>query len=252
MRIEALYRYPVKGLTAEALEAVEVERGGALPWDRAFALAQGDAPFDPAAPTWLQKTHFMCLKANARIALLRAAFDPATGTLLLRDPDGGGVTANALSEDGRARIASFLSMFLEDEARGTPRFHHVPGHVFGDQRRPVVSLLNLASLAAFEAAAGARRHRRRFRANVLLAGAPAWSEFDWVGREVMMGGARLRVTKRTIRCAATEVNPDTAERDADPLRELRAFYGHADLGVHAEVLEGGRIAVGDAIELLPA
>ena len=43
MRIEYLYRYPVKGLTAEALEAAEVEPGGCIPWDRAFALAQGDA-----------------------------------------------------------------------------------------------------------------------------------------------------------------------------------------------------------------
>ena len=49
MRIEYLYRYPVKGLTAEALEAAEVEAGGCIPWDRAFALAQGDSGFDPAA-----------------------------------------------------------------------------------------------------------------------------------------------------------------------------------------------------------
>ena len=42
MRIEYLYRYPVKGLTAEALESAEVEEGGCIPWDRAFALAQGD------------------------------------------------------------------------------------------------------------------------------------------------------------------------------------------------------------------
>ena len=58
MRIEHLYRYPVKGLTAEALEEVAVETGEMLPWDRAFALAQGDAPFDPTAPGWLQKTAF--------------------------------------------------------------------------------------------------------------------------------------------------------------------------------------------------
>ena len=54
MRIEYLYRYPVKGLSAEALESASVEAGGAIPWDRAFALAQGDAPFDPAQPLWLR------------------------------------------------------------------------------------------------------------------------------------------------------------------------------------------------------
>jgi uncharacterized protein YcbX len=72
-----------------------------------------------------------------------------------------------------------------------------------------------------------------------------------VGRTIQLGGATLRVTKRTVRCPATQVNPDTAERDANPVLELRDLYGHSDLGIHAEVVEGGRFAAGDAIELLP-
>lgn len=251
MRIERLYRYPVKGLTAEALEMATVETGGAIPWDRAFALAQGDAPFNPAAPAFLAKTHFMCLKANAAIAHLRASFSERSGMLVILAPDGSAVEAHALSSAGRATIAAFLTRFLGAEARGTPVFHHVPGHVFADQPRPVVSLINQASLADYEARVGARRHKRRFRANIWFDGAPAWSEFDWVGREIQVGGATLRVTKRTVRCAATEVNPLTAARDADPIAELRQLYGHADLGIHAEVIEGGRFALGDAIVLLP-
>ncbi|HVB66992.1 MAG TPA: MOSC N-terminal beta barrel domain-containing protein [Acetobacteraceae bacterium] len=252
MRIEYLYRYPVKGLSAEALDAAEVEEGGAIPWDRAFALAQGDAPFDPAHPAWLPKTHFMCQMRNARIAGLRALFDPRSGRLAITAPDGGGVTADALSMAGRAEIERFLVDFLGADARGAPRFHHIPGFVFGDQRRPVVSLIGLASLRDFEARVGARRHRRRFRANVWFSGAPAWAELDWVGRELQVGGAVLRVVKRIARCKATEVNPHTTERDADPVAELRQLYGHSDFGVHAEVIEGGRFAVGDGIELLPA
>lgn len=249
MRIERIYRYPVKGLSAEALEEAEVAAGGCLPWDRAFALAQGDAPFDPEDPHWLQKSHFMCLMKNARIAKLHSAFDPRTGVLVIRGPEGE-VAEDAMTAEGRARLGAWLSAYLGDEARGTPRFHHVPGHSFCDQRIKVVSLINLASLAAFEADQGAPRDLMRFRANIYFTGASAWSEFDWVGQEILVGGARLRVTKRTVRCPATEVNPQTAERDADPVRELRALYGHADLGVHAEVLEGGRIGLGDAIARL--
>ena len=246
MQVEHLYRYPVKGLTAEALEQAEVQPGGALPWDRAFALAQGDAPFDPAAPTWLHKANFMCLMRNARIAALRCMFDPARGMLAVHAPDGSVAAEPVLRPEGRARMGAFLAAYLGPEARGEPRFHHVPGYVFGDQRRPVVSLLNLASLAALEATVGAKRDLMRFRANIYFTG-PAWSEFDWIGRELLVGGVRLRVTKRTVRCLATEVNPATAERDASPIAELRAAYGHADLGVHAEVVEGGRLALGDAL-----
>lgn len=250
MRIEYLYRYPVKGLSAEALEAAEVAEGGAIPWDRAFALAQGDSGFDPAHPAWLPKTNFMCQMRNARIAGLRALFDPRSGRLAIEAPDGSGVAADALTEAGRAEIERFLVAFLGADARGTPRFHHIAGHVFGDQRRPVVSLIGLASLRDFETRLGAHRHRRRFRANVWFSGAAPWAELDWVGRELQMGGAVLRVTKRIARCKATEVNPLTTERDADPLAELRRLYGHSDLGVHAEVIEGGRFAVGDGIALL--
>jgi uncharacterized protein YcbX len=257
MRIEYLYRFPVKGLTAEALESAEVEAGGAIPWDRAFALAQGDAPFDPAQPGFLPKQNFMCLMRNARIARLAPASTRGPGCCPSCHPNqtrggGDGISENALTEAGRSRIGAFLTAFLGDEARGTPRFYHVPGHSFCDQRTKVVSLINLASLRDYEAKVSARRHRRRFRANVWFTGAPAWSEFDWVGREIQLGGAVLRVTKRTVRCRATEVNPETGERDADPLAELRTLYGHTDLGIHAEVVDGGRFAVGDGIEVLPA
>lgn len=251
MRIERLYRYPVKGLTAEALEEVHAEPGAALPWDRAFALAQGDAPFDPAHPAWLPKSNFMCLLRQASIAALRASFDPHGPVLLIRAPDGSSVAENPLTPAGRERLGAWLTARLGAEARGTPRFHHVPGHSFADDQAPCVSMLNLATLAEFERRVGAPRDAMRFRANILFSGAPPWSEFDWVGRHVLVGGAKLRITKRTVRCNATQVNPATAERDADPVRELRAAYGHADLGVLAIVVEAGRFARGDAIELLP-
>jgi uncharacterized protein YcbX len=250
MRIEYLYRYPVKGLTAEALETAEVEAGGCIPWDRAFALAQGDSGFDPAAPKWMQKQNFMCLMKNARIAALFSFFEPRNGMLAIRAPDGSAAVENALTAAGRERISTFLAGYLGEEARGAPHFEYVPGYSFCDQPRKVVSLINIASLRDFEAKVGARRHRRRFRSNVWFSGTPAWSERTWIGQQIQMGGAVLRVTKPTTRCPATEVNPETAERDADPVAELRNLYGHVELGVHAEVVEGGRFAVGDAIELL--
>lgn len=250
MRIEHLYRYPVKGLTAEALEEVIAEPGQMLPWDRAFALAQGDAPFNPAEPSWMQKTHFMCLMANARAAELVSAFDPHDGLLTIRARDGSHVAASPLTEAGRERLAAWLAAFLGPEARGTPRFHYVPGHNFSDVRVKVLSLINLASVEDLARHAGAPRDKLRFRANIYFSGAPAWSELDWLGQEFQLGGARLRVERRIPRCAATEVNPQTAERDADPVAELRAAFGHPDLGIYAEVIEGGRIGVGDALEPL--
>ena len=251
MRIDHLYRYPVKGLTAEALEEITLEEGQILPWDRAFALAQGDAPFDPKKPSWIRKSNFLCLAAHPRAALLRSAFDPHNGVLLIRFPDGSSVAENPLHPDGQARLAEALTRFMGSEARGTPRFIHAPGFNFIDDAAKVISLINLASIHDLERSAGAERHHLRFRANIYFSGTPAWSEFDWLGRDIQIGGARLRLTRRIVRCAATEVNHETAERDAETVRELRQGFGHADMGIYGEVIEPGRIAVGDALELLP-
>ena len=93
--------------------------GQCLPHDRRFALAQGDAPFDPAAPTWLQKRNFGCLMANAKLALLHSAFDPRTGKLAICPPEGAG-PGRQHPHRGRAarRIAAALTRFLGEEARG--------------------------------------------------------------------------------------------------------------------------------------
>lgn len=251
MRLERIYRYPVKGLSAEAMEDVELTAGETLPHDRRFALAQGDAPFDEAAPRFLPKQNFGCLMANARFALIHSAFDPRRDSLSLHLPGEAIETFDVGSAAGRLAVAARLTVYLGEEARGTPRFVEVPGHAFTDQVRKGVSLINLASLADAEQKLGVRLDPLRFRANFYFSGLPAWAEFAWVGQDLLLGGARLNVFKRTVRCPATQVNLETGERDVDVPRLLRASYGHADLGVHAVVVGGGRVAVGDALEPLP-
>jgi uncharacterized protein YcbX len=250
MRLERIYRYPVKGLSAEAMADVDLSAGETLPHDRRFALAQADAPFDELAPRFLPKQNFACLMANARLALLHSAFDPRRGRLSIRWPGEPAEHFDVASEAGRAGIARRLTALLGDEARGELRFLDVPGHAFTDQPRKGVSLINLASLADVELKLGVRLDPLRFRANFYFSGLPAWAELDWIGQEVQLGRARLSVFKRTVRCPATQVNLETGERDVDVPRLMRAAFGHADLGVHATVIAGGRVAVGDSLEAL--
>jgi len=250
MRVEHIYRYPIKGFSPEAMEEVTLTPGQCLPHDREFALAQADSGFDAAAPVWMRKTNFACLMANARIAKLHTAYDPKTGQLAIRPPEGEGILADIRSESGRAAVEDFLTGFLAEEARGRLSFVEAPGYNFTDIPQKSVSIISLASLAALERAAGMRLDHIRFRANIYVSGGKEWGDFDLMGKEIQLGQVRLRVWKRIVRCPATEVNPETAERDAKPARTLRENFGHADLGVQAEVLEGGRVAVGDQLEAL--
>ncbi len=78
----------------------------------------------------------------------------------------------------------------------------------------MISIINLASVAALEEAAGAPVHPLRFRGNLHIEGWPAWHEFDLLNAVIAVGpSARLKVVKRIVRCAATEVDPDTGIRD---------------------------------------
>jgi uncharacterized protein len=90
------------------------------------------------------------------------------------------------------------------------RIVEAPGHAFADARRKpnamtnkYVSLINHASIAALEAVMRVPVYPIRFRANVYFDGAPAWCELDWVGSEIMLGAARLRIISPIMRCAAT-------------------------------------------------
>ncbi|WP_160000176.1 MOSC domain-containing protein [Roseomonas sp. 18066] len=250
MRVEHLYRYPVKGLSAEALEQTHLDEGECIPHDRRFALVQGDAPFDLDAPAFLPKQNFACLMANARLALVASAFDDRRGALALRVPGAEPIQADLSTEAGRQAVSALLTAYLGTEARGTPWFTEAPGHAFTDQKLKGISLVNLASITALERAIGQKLDPLRFRANVYFSGLPAWAEFDWIGQEVMLGGARLEVFKRTVRCPATQVNLETGERDLDIPKLLRRHFGHADLGVHARVVASGKVALGDALEAL--
>lgn len=249
MQIDSIYRYPVKGLTPEKLPGAQLSPGRAIPWDRAFALAQGDCGFDAAAPAWRPKTEFLCLARNPLCWQLSTRLDDAAGELALAVPDGGNITASPFTDAGRTVLGDFIRAALPAEIRGAPRFVYAEGHSFCDNKTQVVSLIGTASLRALEAAAGAPRQPLRFRASLYIGDTEPWAELGWIGRTLSIGEARLRVNRRIVRCAATRVNPDTGAVDANPVRELSTNFGHTDCGVYAEVIEGGMIRPGDTIRV---
>jgi uncharacterized protein YcbX len=249
--VHAIYRYPVKGLSPEPLEQVLVAPGQTLPADRLYAVENGPSGFDPAAPRYQPKQRYLMLMRNERLARLRTRCDDASHTLAIALEGREAVRGDLRAPDGRAAIERFFAQFCADELNGAPRVLHAPGFSFSDVASKVVSIINLASLSALEDVLGVGVHPLRFRANLYVAGWPAWREFDLVGEELAVGqSARLKIVKRIVRCAATNVDPDTGIRDLSIPHTLMRSFGHADCGVYAEVVNGGAIAPGDAISVL--
>jgi uncharacterized protein YcbX len=238
----------VKGLSPEPLARTVLSPGQTIPFDRMYAIENGPSGFDPANPAYFPKQRFLMLMRNARLAELRCAFDEATHTLVIRSEKREAARGDLRTAEGRAAIERFMAEFCADELRGPPKVLHAEGHSFSDVAKKVVSIINLASVADLETVTGAPVNPLRFRANLYVQGWPAWREFDLLGTEIGIGSsARLKVVKRIVRCAATEVDPDTGVRDLEIPCTLMKSYGHADCGIYAEVIEGGSIAVGDTV-----
>lgn len=248
--ITDLYRYPIKGLSPEPLGKTSLAPGKTFPGDRSYAVENGPIGFDPAAPKFFPKINFLMLMKNERLAALRTRFDDATHVLSIARDGKDEVRGDLSTESGRATIEAFFADNFADELRGPPKVLSSPGYSFSDLAAPVISIINLASVAALAEIIGQPVNPLRFRGNIHVKGWDAWSERELPGKELKIGATRLKVVDEIVRCAATNVDPVTAERDLEIPKTLMRSYGHAFCGVYCEVITGGGIATGDVITIL--
>jgi uncharacterized protein YcbX len=178
---------------------------------------------------------------------LQTHFEDHTNLLTVRTNDKVAARGDLETAEGRAAIESFFSTNFASELKGPPKIVSSDGHSFSDVAQKVVSIINLGSLKAIENIVNQPVHPLRFRANLYVSGWPAWHEFELLGQTLAIGDARLKIVKRTVRCAAVNVDPESAVRDLDIPQTLMRRFGHADCGVYAEVIASGTIGVGDAI-----
>jgi uncharacterized protein YcbX len=245
--ITGIYRYPVKGLSPEPLQGVALAAGRTLPADRRYAIENGPSGFDPATPKWMSKAYFLMLQRDEWLAGLQTHFDDASDVLTIRHNGSIAAQADLETAEGRAAIEQFFASHFANQIKGPPKILKGKDHSFSDVAKKVVSIINLASLDAIEDIVGQPVHPLRFRANLYVRGWPAWHEFDLLGQTLAIGETRLKVVKRITRCAAINVDPDTAARDLNIQHTLMRTYGHGDCGIYAEVVTSGTIAAGDAV-----
>src|SRR5262249_43809753 len=152
--IQAIYRYPVKGLSPQALPAVRLSPGQTLPADRLYAIENGPSGFDPAAPSYFPKSRFLMLMRNEQLAALRTDYDEATHTLSIHWEGREAARGDLRTKEGRLAIEAFFRRFMPKDLRGPPKVLHGEGHSFSDVSAKVVSIINLASVAELETLVG--------------------------------------------------------------------------------------------------
>src|SRR5258708_8085105 len=106
--IRTIYRYPVKGLSAEALAAAALTPGETLLGDRCYAIENGPSGFDPAMPRYLPKQRFLMPMKNERLARLDTHFDDAAHVLVIRENGTEVPRGHFRTPPGRPALAAFF------------------------------------------------------------------------------------------------------------------------------------------------
>jgi GntR family transcriptional regulator/MocR family aminotransferase len=250
--VTALYRYPVKGLSAQPVESARLSAGAPFPFDRVMALARprpaGGPAVDPDAPRWAKKGLFVMLMLDEGLARVRTHLDEETLRLTVSDGTRTVLAADLADAEDRARAEAFFHR-LAPTLPAPPRLVRAreSGH-FMDKPDNVISMINLATLRTLEQHWGVTLDPLRFRANIYIDGAAPWAEFDWIGGDITIGAGSFHVDRRNGRCGATNVDPATGRRDLDIPRSLRATFGHKDLGVYLVADDDATLSVGDALD----
>ena len=251
--VSALHVAPVKGLALVAREEIDLERHGVTD-NRRFHLVDEDG-------------RRYGLLHDGRLALVVPEYDGER--LTLRFPDGSVVGGDVALDGevttvfyggrpvaGSAVVGPWSDALSEYVERKLTLVKAAPGAAVDRGHVGAVSLVSEASLAELGRHAGVDRvDGRRFRMLVHVAGVRAHGEDEWLGRNVRIGEAVVRLREQVARCAITTRNPETGERDLDTLRVIKRYRGVRDeklldFGVYGDVVEPGRVRVGDVVEPL--
>jgi uncharacterized protein len=259
MEVTRLWRYPVKSMTGTAETSLELDPWGAV-GDRRWAVVETDG-----TPVTGRTVRDM-LTLRPRVTAEGVRLEVDGRSLDVSTPTGGGRHPVGFSRlesaaDAGDEAAAFLSDVLAmtvrlvwqpDPAERTTSSSNggLPGETLSLADAGPLLMTSQDSLARLQEWVGDAPYldMRRFRPNVVVAGAEPFAEEGW--REVRIGEAELRVQGVCDRCVFTTIDPVTREKGHEPIRTLARHHswdGKTWFGVWLVPRSRGEIAVGDAV-----
>jgi MOSC domain-containing protein len=258
--VTALHTTPIKALRIRAVDSIELGPTGAL-GDRAFYVVDEDGAMVNG-------------KRLGALQTVTAEYDPAAGELALCFADG--ERAEGPVQLGPVLDTTFFGMQRRARVLDGPWADALSRHVGRDLRvvadgsavdrgsQGAISLVSRGSLERLSRAEDPGRpapdapvDTRRFRMLIEIDGVEPHAEDAWLGRELEVGRARLRIHGNVGRCVTTTRGPETGEVDLPTLKMLASYRREMEtteplpFGVHGEVLRGGTVRVGDELQVDP-
>ena len=249
--VEVISVTPVKCFALAHPDAVALTRDGVLE-NRRFMLVDGAGRrLRSSLTSWPM--------------VVRVDYDSRAERLRMVFPDGSVVEGDALG-DGEVLDVDYHGRMVRSRVvpgEWNERLSKLAGHSVrlvrpeehGLVQSAPVTLVSTASIERLAREAGRAVDGRRFRMLLTLSGCRAHEEDEWEGRLLRIGDAVVRAGGPVDRCSMTTRDPDTGETDLDTLRLIKGYRGMSDrktidFGVYAEIVEPGRVHVGDTVEPL--
>lgn len=212
MHVAELWRYPVKSLAGARVHEVDVTTSGMV-GDRVVHVSSG-------------RDRVVTARTAPKLLALRGTWDAEAGEPLVNGLPWQSPAAAEAVQEAAGRGAHLVRF------DGVERFDVLPLLVATDGA--------LAQLGV---------DHRRLRPNVVIAGVDGLAERTWPGRRLRLGPVTIQVASVRQRCVMTTYDPDTQEQDPGVLRRIVKEFG-GRMALDCAVVEGGRLTVGDQVELI--
>jgi uncharacterized protein YcbX len=250
MQVAALYRHPIKSHGRESIESVTLIKGQTMPFDRTWAVTHEATKFDTHTPQWARCHNFMIGARTPGLAGIWAKLDEESRELTLTHQSLEPLTFRPDAPDDVARFLDWVKPLCPEDRAQPTNVVSAGARGMTDCAFPSVSLMNIASHDAVAAATGGSLDKERWRGNIWIEGAAAWTEMTWIDRQLHVGETILTVRMPIDRCPHPGANPYTGMRDLNLEETLEKHFGHVDFGMHIEVVQGGTVTLGDKVELV--
>jgi len=272
-QVQEIFIHPVKGLTGQQCDRTTLIPGHGIAGDRGFALLFLDENLvdhlgekltdinwqENQTVNWLSKKYFAVQNDWPGLACLQCDYQHSTGFFRVKQGRILVLEADLRSLEQRKKVDEFFTNYLQTLTPNPGARHPqmAPVKLVGDgctSRYPDrnihhISLIGQGTLDELSRKIGEPVSAARFRANFVIAGLPAWQEFQWLEQQLFLGEVKIQVTAKIGRCLNIEVNPLTGERDLALLKLLKTEYDHTDTGILATVETAGEVSINDHLRL---
>ena len=248
IKIENLFYSPVKSISFEESESLNVLTDRGIESDRIFAFVQNldsnsikNLIEDPKSR---KLNNFLTLKNSPE--LNQYNFSYVKDKLILKKKDEIIITINPFSKNEKKLLCDKINQIILKDKKldllmdeKNPFFDTMPNNS--------ISLINKKSISDFSNKISTNIEFERFRANIYIDGLAAWEERDWVGKTININNINFFVSDEISRCSATNLKPSTDIVTINLPNQLKKTYDHINMGLYIVPQQNGVISKEDKI-----